>query len=98
MNADLNRIIVNNLIPGGDMGNSFYLHVADPFAITKNGKTYLRFMNFPGGSMDYDKTKLRLCTYLWQGKQFALAGPNWRFNKLGDHLVSAKDCVGSGIK
>ncbi len=96
--ANLDQVIVNNLIPGGDMGSSFYLHVADPFAIEKNGKTYLRFMSYPGGNMDYDKTKLRLCTYLWQKKQFTLAGPNWSFTHLNNNLVAAKDCIGSRAK
>jgi hypothetical protein len=94
VNVNLNNIIITNLIPGSDMRN-FYFNVADPFAIKQNGKTYLRFMTYPGGHTDYDKTKLQLCTYLWQGKQFTLTGPNWRYDK--DNLVPAKDCVGSSI-
>lgn len=98
VNAHLDQIIIDNLIPDGDMGSSFYQNVADPFAIVKNGKTYLRYMSYPGGNTDYDKSKLQLCTYLWQGKQFTLAGPNWSYTKLNDNLVSSKDCIGSQDK
>lgn len=81
VNANFDQVIVKNLIPGKGMG-AFYMNVADPFAITKNGKTYLRFMSYPGDHMDYDKTKLKLCTYFWQGKKLSRLEPNWTFNGL----------------
>lgn len=97
VDANLDQVIIKNLLPGGDMSR-FYMNTASPFAITKNGKTYLRFMSFPGGHADYDKTQLELCTYLWQGKQFTLAGPNWRYTSKNGNLVPALDCIGAQEK
>lgn len=88
----LDNIIIEKLLPGKDMSH-FYFHVATPFAVTKNGKTYLRFMSYPGGHRDYDKTKLELCTYFWQGKNFNLVGPNWGFVHSKNQLIHNKNCI-----
>jgi len=72
----------------------FYMNVAEPFAIIKNGKTYLRYMSYPGGSRDYDKTKLELCTYFWRGNKITLTGPNWRFIKSSTKLIKDNHCIG----
>ncbi|WED42674.1 hypothetical protein [Legionella cardiaca] len=93
----LNKIIANNFYHGNSemmtdySMREFNHHTANPFAVSLKGKTYLRFMEYPARS-DYDKTKLLLCTYLWQGKQFTLAGPNWTFLPNSDQLVAAKNC------
>lgn len=86
----LDRIIVNNLFPGADMSR-FYLHVANPFAIVKNGKTYLRFMEYP--YKEYNKTKLLLCNYLWEDNKFILTGPNLSFTGPNGSLIEAKKAV-----
>lgn len=75
LDLDFSEVVMKNLIPGQEM-NEFYKWVSDPFAMTKDGKTYLRFMNYPGTPADYDKTKLQLCTYLWQKNNIILTGPN----------------------
>jgi len=91
--VNLDQVIINNLLIGKDM-SSFYLHTANPFAITKEGKTYLRFMSYPREGKEYDKTQLLLCTYLWQGDKFILTGPNWSYSIDGD-LVETKKCLGT---
>lgn len=92
--TNLDQIISNNLFPGYDISH-FYMWVAKPFSIVKNGKTYLRFMEFPSSSQDYDKTRLGLCTYLWQGQKFILTGPNWTYAKPNGNLAEKKDCMSS---
>ncbi len=89
INLHLSKVIINSLLPNEDM-SQFYLNTATPFAIQKNGKVYLRFMRFPYKA--YDKSKLLLCTYIWQNNKIRLVGPNLTFDKLG-RLVSAKDCI-----
>ena len=88
----LDTAIINNLFPGQDMSR-FYLQVATPFAVVNHGKTLMRFMQYPAGQ-DYDATKLKLCTYVWEGPKFSLASPNWTFDSKG-HKVAAKDCLGN---
>ncbi len=87
VDAHLDQSISKHLLAGSDMSR-FYLHVANPFAIIKNGKTYLRFMEFP--YKEYDKKKLLLCTYLWEGEKITLTGPNLSFTGPNDSLVEAK--------
>ncbi len=72
---DLNfdNVVIKNLIPGGDM-SGFYMWTAKPFLYVRNHRTYMRFMSYPGEHTDYDKSKLLVCTYQWQGKRFKLVG------------------------
>lgn len=98
IDLDLNQMIANNFYQGKiDMmtdysQREFSNHIAEPFAIKLKGKTYLRFMEYPGGRMDYDKTKLMLCTYLWEGNKFTLVGPNLAFSKSTGKLIETKHC------
>lgn len=84
VDAQLDETIIQALIPGGDMSH-FYLQIATPYAIVQKGKTYLRYMEYPGGNRDYDKNKLLLCSYVWQGKEkkFRWAGPELSFGIKG---------------
>lgn len=62
---DFDNILIKSL-PNGNIEN-FYLWVANPFAITKDGKTYIRFL---------DRQTQLVCTYLWQGDNIKLIGPD----------------------
>lgn len=57
---------IKNNFAGNDIFNLFWRY-AKPFIIKKDNLTYLRFMNGPAGSLDYDGSSLIVCTYLWQG-------------------------------
>jgi len=92
VDAKLDRVISHDLLHGGDVGPGFYGHTASPFAVIKNGKTYIRFMHFPS-PRQYDKTQLVLCTYLWKKNKISLSGPNFTFSKINGELVEAKDCI-----
>lgn len=63
--VDFANLIQKNL--GVDQ-ERWYLFLADPFIVKKNGKYYLRF---------YDTNPAQFCAYLWQNNKFSLAdGPN----------------------
>ena len=97
VDAGLGDIISRDLLSGRDLGPNFYDWTADPFAIKKEGKTYLRFMNYPSTPADssdgYNTDELRLCTYLWQGNKITLSGPNLRYSIKQHKLVEATDCT-----
>jgi hypothetical protein len=91
VNARLDQTIIANVMPGGEM-KDFHFWVADPFAIVRGGKVYLRYMDYPGEGRYYDKSQLRLCTYLWEKNRFALTGPNLRFRTRNAPLSQTKEC------
>ena len=93
VDVDLGKIISTDLLHGGDVGPDFYGHTADPFAIIKNGKTYIRFMDYPD-DQSYDKTKLLLCTYLWEKNKITLSEPNLTFSRTTGRLVGTNKCMG----
>jgi len=98
VDTGLGDIISRDLLNGRDLGPDFYNWVADPFAIKKDGKTYLRFMNYPSTPADrsdgYNTDELRLCTYILQGEKITLSGPNLKYSKKQNKLVEATDCTG----
>ena len=55
----------NNLQQEG----GFYSHLAKPFAYELQGKTYIRFMDYPAGHTNYDPAQLHVYTYFWQGNK-----------------------------
>lgn len=83
--VDLDGLIIGSVLKNGDFSIDFYSYTADPFAVVKDGKTYMRFMDYPYRS--YNINKLILCTYLWEGENIKLSGPNLFFGvKLKDSL------------
>ncbi len=62
---NFDKLIKNNFSTDS-IFNLFWWY-AKPFVIKKDNLTYLRFMNGPGGGMNYDSSRLIVCTYLWQG-------------------------------
>jgi hypothetical protein len=59
----LNPVIRKHLLHGKDL-SAFYFNVAKPFAYTLNGKTIIRYMQYPPTN-DFDARKIRVCSYLW---------------------------------
>ena len=92
VDANLDKIISKDLLKGDDLGPNFYLNIADPFAIVMQGKTYMRFMDYPP-HLTYDKSKLKVCTYLWQKDQIILSGPNLTFSPISGKLIKALNCI-----
>lgn len=92
VDTNLDKFISKDLLKGGDVGPNFYMYTADPFAIVAQGKTYIRFMNYPSG-FTYDKSKLVLCTYFWQKNKIVLSGPNLTFSPTSGKLIKASDCI-----
>lgn len=74
-------------------GEQGAMNVADPFAFVKNNKVYIRFMTFSKRDhFDYDPSGLSICTYLLQGNQLSLAGPNLAGTWPEYQLVQFDDC------
>jgi hypothetical protein len=92
VNAELDKTISHDLLNGGDLGPNFYGYVARPFAVVKQGVTYIRFMDFPASRV-YDKSRLMLCTYLWKKNKISLAGPNLSFSPTSGKLIKTKKCI-----
>ena len=66
---DLNAIIIKDIMHGYDLSN-FYYWMPRPIAFVKNGKTYLRFMEY------YSKDKPALiCIYFWDNNKFTSINP-----------------------
>ncbi|MDR3490722.1 MAG: hypothetical protein P4M12_01605 [Gammaproteobacteria bacterium] len=74
INLHFDNIVVKNILGGKDLSH-FYIWMPKPFAYVQNNKTYLRYMNYPAQKYSYDKTKLLVCTYLWEGRNFKLVDP-----------------------
>jgi len=100
INLDFDKVVATNFYHGDlammqDYSKmEFNHHIASPFAITLNGKTYIRFMSYPAGRTEYDKFQLQLCTYLWEGNKFTLSGPNLDFSRSTGKLENTEDCPG----
>ena len=79
---------------------NLFLYTATPFAVRKANKTYLRYMVFPNKEQinaqgEYDRTKLKLCTFIWEEGKVTLAGPNLSFGPEGNLItVKEEDCRG----
>lgn len=66
---DIAPIIIKNIMHGADL-SKFYYWMPRPIGFVKNGKTYLRFMDY------YPENKpILICTYLWESDKFTLVGP-----------------------
>ena len=61
---DFEKVIADNNL---QQEGGFYSHLAEPFAYVLEGKTYLRFMDYPVGHTNYDPKQLHVYTYFWQG-------------------------------
>jgi uncharacterized protein len=77
-------------------GDGYDLYGFKPFAFIKEDKTYLRYGDYPIGHINYDKSLLKVCTYLWDGKtsNITLVGPNLKVAPDGK-LIPVTDCYPS---
>lgn len=102
----LYKIVENHLEKDNSYNEAISAHVHWPdhdgygieaslpfFAFIKNGKTYLRYHPTMYSRQNYDKSVLRVCTYLWDGNSnsFTLVGPNLKVAYNGK-LIPAADC------
>jgi len=94
--ANLDNVISKDLLNNGDLGPNFYLYTANPYAIVKNGKTYIRYMSIPYSS--YEKSQLMLCTYLWTKNHIVLSAPNLTFSPATGKLINTNQCIGKNEK
>lgn len=99
VNINLDNIISKQLLNGGDLGPGFYGYTAKPFAIVKNKKTYLRFIDLsftePEDGSVPQGLRTTLCTYLLQKERFLLSGPNLKVSPQNGKITKSTDCVGS---
>ena len=65
--VNFEKVIAEN---GLQREGGFYSHLAEPFAYVLQGKTYIRFMDFPVSHTNYDPKLLHVYIYLWKGDKF----------------------------